>query len=335
MSSIRHQPAAESTLARGGAKPPTGRSPDTRLSGVRVPLYTAHDVLLWVYFYPIRILSAFVHRDVLYRLGKIAELVAQVHLRRWKRMVAQRMLAAHSGITKDRAPHIVSRLVSNSVYHRLDDLILSRPGFHRVLFCTGIEGFDHLERAQSAGKGVLLLSGHFLATRLARRYLAHHGHPMLAVRNPAPNFRLAGRLSRRAVRPRLAELLHEVIGEEVFIDDPGCALKIFQKLRAGGLANIHFDGRAGGRPVEWPLMGIPRRFASGVFDIVRLSDCAVVPMLCVGRSTGFRILFSPMLDIVKAPTRDAFVAANLAAFVRSLEKQIIEYPDEWPLWDQS
>ena len=145
----------------------------------------------------------------------------------------------------------------------------------------------------------------------------------------------AGRLGRRLLRPRMDELLHRVIRDEVSVHDRGCTLDILQRLRSGGLVNIHLDGRAGARPLEWPLMGVPRRFSSGIFDLVRLSGSAVVPMLCVGRSSGFRIVFSPMLQLVRTATRDEFVAANLPAFVRVLEQQVVNNPGEWTLWDQA
>jgi lauroyl/myristoyl acyltransferase len=126
-----------------------------------------------------------------------------------------------------------------------------------------------------------------------------------------------------------------VIRDEVSAQDRECTLKILQRLRSGGLVDIHLDGRAGARPLQWPLMGIPRRFSVGIFDLVRLSGCAVVPMLCVGRSTGFRIVFSPRLQLVMTATRDEFVAANLVTFVRVLEEQILNNPEQWTLWDQA
>jgi hypothetical protein len=55
-------------------------------------------------------------------------------------------------------------------------------------------------------------------------------------------------------------------------------------------------------------------------------------MLCLGRSSGFRIKFEPSLNLVAAFGREEFVGANLMSFVRILEKQIQEYPEEWEEW---
>ena len=84
--------------------------------------------------------------------------------------------------------------------------------------------------------------------------------------------------------------------------------------------------------MPWPFLGTRRNFSTGIFDIVRLSGCAVVPMMCLGRSSDFRISFGPMLDIMQAPGRDEFIQANLPAFVETIERQIVNHPEEWEQW---
>lgn len=86
------------------------------------PLLTFNDVLIWLYLYPVRFLSLFLHRDLLYGIGRVAEIFAQPCSRRWKRIVVDRMLAADSGISRTDAPRLARRLVSDGIYHRLDDL---------------------------------------------------------------------------------------------------------------------------------------------------------------------------------------------------------------------
>jgi hypothetical protein len=39
-----------------------------------------------------------------------------------------------------------------------------------------------------------------------------------------------------------------------------------------------------------------------------------------------------MLDIVRAAGREEFIRANLPAFVESIEKQIVDHPEEWEQW---
>ncbi len=113
---------------------------------------------------------------------------------------------------------------------------------------------------------------------------------------------------------------------------PGCTLKILQRLRSGGLVSITMDVAGGARVVQSRLLGVPHRFSAGLLDIIRLSGCAVVPMLCLGRSSDLRIIFSPALNIVQSSSRDDFIDRNLPTFLKCLEQQIVDHPAEWVLW---
>jgi len=247
--------------------------------------------------------------------------------------VVDRMLANQgAGNTERQALEISRQFIANSTFRMLDDLVLSSPAFPRLLHCESVRGIEHLERAKSAGKGAIVLTAHFCAVRIAKRYLSTIGYPMLTVRDQRLPGDWWGRFARRILEARHVALFRAVVGEAVYVQDPGCTLKIVQRLRSGGLVNIHFDGQSGARAIQWPFLGRPRWFSTGIFDVIRLSGCAVVPMLCLGRSTGFRIIFGPMLDIARLPERDEYVRANLPAFVETIEQQIRDNPGEWEQW---
>ena len=293
------------------------------------PLLTLDDLFWFLYLYPLRILSGLGFQELIYRLGGLYNFRVKQRVE----LAADRMLAASSaGITAEAAPRIARRMLANSKSRMLDDLTLSWPSCVPKLRCAGIEGLEHLDRAKAAGRGVVVLTAHFCATRLAKRYLATHGYPMLTVRDRIGVGDWWGRLGRRFLQPRRLQFLRSITGEAIYVQERGFALKILQRLRSGGLVHLLFDGRSGKKFAVWPFLGLPRSFPAGVFEIVRLSGCAVVPMLCLGRSSGFRIKFEPALDLVAASGRDEFVGANLPNFVRILEKQIQDYPEEWEEW---
>ncbi|HLY20753.1 MAG TPA: lysophospholipid acyltransferase family protein [Bryobacteraceae bacterium] len=296
---------------------------------LNTPVLTVDDLLWFLYLYPLRVLSALVPRGIMYSIGRLFQVRA-----RKRRDLATRRIRTTSctGILRDRAPQIADNFLANSAIRMLDDLVLSWPSFPRKLRCNRIQGLENLEHGRSAGKGVILLTAHFCAIRVARRYLAAIGHPILAVRDETQPGDWWGRFGRRMLAPRRMEFLQAIIGESVSIQDPECALKILRRLRSGGLVNIHFDGQSGTRTTPWSFLGTPRHFSTGIFDLVRLSECAVVPMLCLGRSSAFRIEFGAVLDIVRAAGRDEFLRANLPAFVETIEKQIMDYPEEWEQW---
>ncbi|HLG97509.1 MAG TPA: lysophospholipid acyltransferase family protein [Bryobacteraceae bacterium] len=303
-----------------------------RTQAERAPLVTARDLLLLFYLYPAQFFLKYLPRDVLYRMGRVCEPLLQFHYRSWRKKVETRMLQLAANITPEQAPRYARELVRGSIFRLLDDVVINRPSFLKETNCTEHSGVEYLDAAKSAGKGVLLLTCHFYPNRLARRYLAARGWPMLIVRLYGPSEDLEGRLTGRFLRPRLMNFLRDVIQDEVYAQDPGCTLKVLQRLRSGGLVMITPDGRHGARTVQSQLLGVPRQFSSGLLDIVRLSGCAVVPMLCFGCSSNLRIVFSPALDIVKTSTRDEFVSANLPLFIRVLEQQIRGNPAQWTLW---
>ncbi|HEV2202156.1 MAG TPA: lysophospholipid acyltransferase family protein [Bryobacteraceae bacterium] len=299
-----------------------------------LPIVTVADLLWFFYLYPLRTLSAFGPPGLIHSIGSLALPFVQLRARKRREKVMRRMLAAQGvGMTPDRARRTAREFIASSSFRMLDDLVLSRPSCAGALRCTGVEGLENLERGKSGGKGVIVLTSHFCASRIARRYLAAIGYPMLTVRDRISDGDWWGRLGRRILEPRHRELVHAVMGEVVFVQDPGCTLEILRTLRSGGLVNIHFDGRSGIKNTRWLFLGVPRSFSTGIFDLVRLSGCSVVPMLSLGKSTAFRVIFSPPLDVVEVAGREAFMRANLPAFVGAIEKQIQDHPGEWEQWE--
>jgi KDO2-lipid IV(A) lauroyltransferase len=298
----------------------------------RVPLFTAKDLLWLLYLYPFRLLSAGAPRSVLYSVARAAEPLVQLLAREGRTRATRWLLAACPGMTPAEAQRVAWRAVSNNIFSLVDNLLLHRPSVEPLLRCDGIEGLEHLERAMAAGRGVLVLSGHFCANRVGQRYLAARGYRMLCVGNQRPSNGAEGRLGRAVVQPRYAELRRLAHQEVVYIQDAERGLKILQRLRAGGLVNLHLDGVPGTRIVEYPFLGVRRCLPAGAFDLARASGCAVVPMLCLGRSTGFRIRVGPQLDVAPAASREEFVTRNAPVFAQAVEGQIMENPEEWQLW---
>ncbi len=294
----------------------------------RVPLCTVNDVLWLLYLYPLRLLSALIPPVWLYRVGKLAKPLVQFEGRGRRQRAIRRILALRPGTTHTQAERIARQSISNDMFRKLDELVLLRPPHRQVPRCTGIEGSQYVDQAIAAGNGVILLTVHFCATRIAVRYLATLGYPVLSVQNRTRRNPSEGRLGRR-LKQRYMELRHQAIPDVVYAQDAECTLKILQRLRSRGIVHIHLDVLQAKIVVEGPFLGVRWRFPAGVFDFARLTGCAVVPMLCLGGSTGLHIRFSPMLDVIRAASREEFVNANLPAFTAVFERQIAEHPEEW------
>ncbi|MBL8293189.1 MAG: lysophospholipid acyltransferase family protein [Bryobacterales bacterium] len=297
------------------------------------PLLSVKDVLWLLYLYPLRLFAWRLSPRNLHRLGRVLEPVFQILVAGRRRIARARMSKALSSkCSAAEIDRISKRFVANAVWRALDDLHLMDPESAARIAAPQIHGFDHLTRALSRGHGALLLTGHFYAMRLGKRHLAGMGYPVMSVRKGEPPDEWMGRLGARFIQPRYVEFLHQVIGDEVFIEDPQCSLKIFRRLRSGGLVNVHFDASFTRHPVFLPFLGGTKRFATGMIEIVRLSNCAVVPMQCLGNQRGWSIRFDEPLTLHPAASREEFADRNIQQFVDTLERQILEHAEEWEGW---
>jgi lauroyl/myristoyl acyltransferase len=316
----------------GMTTPEASRAPFPASTAASPPWVTANDLLWLLYLYPFRLVARLLPRWILYGIGRISNPMVQFHARRTKAKAAP-WIAQACHTTPARARQIASQSLSNTMFRTLDALLLARPSSDKMLCCTAMDGFQNLESALARGKGVILLTGHFCANRNALRYLAAKGYRALSVHNRVPPNHAEGRFGRLFLKPRAVALQKSANSDQVYVEDPGCSLSILRRLRAGGLVCIQIDGREGPTVPEQLFLGLPWRIRSGIFELIRVSDCAVVPMLSLGHSSGFQIRFDPMLAIHPASSREAFVAANLPQFLTVVENQIVENPQEWRLWN--
>jgi lauroyl/myristoyl acyltransferase len=291
---------------------------------------TIKDVFWFLYYYPFRFFFRHLPLRMLYR---IADPIFQLRFRAQRENAVRRMkVLPGAGITADQAPRRARCCISKVATSELDKLLLADPSLVRKIRCDSISGLDSLERARATGRGVMLLTVHLYATRLAKTHLAHLGYSMMTVRKERPLCDMSSRLGRRFLFPGYVEFLHRVFGDEVYVQQPDCVLQILKRLRSGGLVNIHLDGGSFGKGVDCEFLGARWKFSAGYFDLIRVSGCAVVPMVCTGDASGFRIEFGEPIEMIPSNGADEFAAANLPVLAAVVEKQIQEHPEEWGRW---
>lgn len=307
-----------------------GASPAASSGRRRQPLATVKDICWLLYLYPLRWIVAQLPAGGVDWLCRMVTLLCQVPTRGEKRRMAvagARALGSQRSRSELRA--ISRRWVANSVRQAFDDLLYARSAHSMREFKVNVCGLKHLEKANAAGKGVIVLSGHFFATRAAQRYLAERGYLWLSV--------VGGQASEwKRTGTGLAQARRRTIGgkplEAVSIRDPACLPKIVQRLRSGGLVSIRLDSPIAQNAVWHPFLGKPSRFPTGFLEIVRRTGCALLPMLATGDARGLTIRFDEPAQMVMAPTRDEYAAANLPPLAAKLESWVVEYPDQWEPW---
>ncbi len=180
-----------------------------------------------------------------------------------------------------------------------------------------IEGLEHVQAAHAAGRGVLLLSGHFVSFEMCGRVLCERTAVAAMYRpyaNPAFEWAvLRGRLRYVVAMFRRTELR-----------------AVVRHLRAGGLVWYAPDQDLRSNDAVFaPFFGVAANTITATSQIARMSGAAVIPFFH-RRSpdgSGYEIRLEPPLE--GFPSGD--LAADATRVNALIERMVREAPDEY-LW---
>ena len=178
-----------------------------------------------------------------------------------------------------------------------------------------IEGLEHLKQLQAEGRGVLLVSGHFMTLEMCGRLLCQHV-PLAGMyrrhRNPVMEWAVKkGRLGYAT-----AMFANEDIRATV------------RHLKKGGFLWYAPDQDMRGKEsVFVPFFGQPASTITATHQFARLTGCAVVPYF--HRRVGGRYLLKIAPPLPDFPSED--VVADTAAVNRAIEDMVREAPAQY-LW---
>jgi KDO2-lipid IV(A) lauroyltransferase len=297
------------------------------------PLIRIKDIAWLVYLYPARWLARLLPLRSLYALGDATAVFGAACLRGPRKTLLEKLAVAFDTDTGDpRLSAIADRYFRNSILRYLDDLLMDRLWQELPLPNVEIVHLENLTEALSAGKGAVLVSGHFFASRLAKCYLATIGFPCLTVWNREPPDRRAGQLGMRVLQKRYLAFIVRALGVNVTIQDPDCTLKMLARLRSGGLIACHVDTAFSREVVKRRFLGQEENFPAGFLHVAKLAGCPLVPFLCLGNSRRLKIEFGNAIWLQSVPDRKSFAEINLTKVLRILEEQIKSHPAEWDFW---
>lgn len=297
-------------------------------SGVGTPLHwiTLKDIAWWLYLHPLRWLATRV--PGIFRIDHpLFIALCQALTGKEQRRIQAQLEQIPPGLLS-RAPRDIARdYIRYAVRRIFDDLIMEDLFQNEWMPNVNIRGREHLERAIREQKGAILISGHFFASRLAKRALARAGCPVMSVRHSLPPDEGIGRLRGKHLQAQYNRFLQGVIVEEVYTHDPSCTMKVLQRLREGGLVNIHIDSKSSSQLVQVPFLGASRVFPLGFLRIAQLAGCPVIPFRFLGNSRHLEITFDEPFSVADGDSH-----ATLHAIVADLERQILKNPEQWETW---
>lgn len=178
-----------------------------------------------------------------------------------------------------------------------------------------IEGLEILQRLQAEGRGVLLVSGHFMTLELCGRLLCDHV-PLAGMyrkhRSPVMEWAvLRGRL-------RYASAMF----------GNGDTRAAIRHLKRGGVLWYAPDQDMRGKDTVFaPFFGIPAATITATHQFARMTGCAVVPFF--HRREGADYVLQVGQPLSPFPTDDA--VADTAAVNAAIEAMVRQAPSQY-LW---
>ncbi len=196
-------------------------------------------------------------------------------------------------------------------YARLPELV--RADGDAVV--AAVHGMAHLEAARAAGRGAILLTGHFGAFELLGAWLGRL-NPVDFVVKPLTN---------PAVEARVQRLRRAAGVGTIALDD---VRRVFGRLRANGWVAMVADQDARRHGVFVPFFGTPASTATGPARIALRTGAPIVMGFPVRRPDGrFELHVEPPLP--PPADGDDAVRALTAAHTARLEHWVRRHPDHW------
>jgi KDO2-lipid IV(A) lauroyltransferase len=182
-------------------------------------------------------------------------------------------------------------------------------------------GKEHLFRAYSEGKGVLVL-------------LSHMGNWEVCARWATENFPAVNAVVRKQKQAWVEKVVHDLrqgIGV-IEIDKRNALRKVLAALRRGELVFLMLDQHTQNEAVEVQFFGKPAMTsAAGALFAIRL-DCAVIVAACFRNPKGgWGSVFSEPIPTLRTGDRDRDYVVNTQRYVNVTEGFIRDHPEDW-MW---
>jgi lauroyl/myristoyl acyltransferase len=188
-----------------------------------------------------------------------------------------------------------------------------------------VRGWEHLEAARAAGRGVLLVTAHLGSVSFVGQMFTHGGCPSSVVVEPIRPPELLDLLLR----------LRGAHGSRVLPIGPSLLRTIVEALGHNELVALFSDRDVLGSGVEVEFFGTPTRLPGGAAGLGLRIGAAVLPGFTVRQPDGRHLMWlEPALALERSGDTRADVRLNTERIARSLEAAIRRYPEQWTVFQQ-
>jgi KDO2-lipid IV(A) lauroyltransferase len=185
------------------------------------------------------------------------------------------------------------------------------------------EGFENFDAARKAGKGVLLLTGHFGAWEVGSFVHSLNGYPIKIVVRDLDNAQVDA----------LVKRYRTMHGNET-IDNREFLRGLLSAMRGNEVVGILMDtNMTPPQGVFVDFFGAAACTAAGMARVAMKTGAAVVPAYTIWDSDlrRYKVCFDPPLKTIITDDPASDVIANTAKYSHALEAIVRRHPDQW-LW---
>jgi len=186
-------------------------------------------------------------------------------------------------------------------------------------------GIEHLEKAFSAGRGVVVLTGHIGNWELAGVVTSLLGYPMNAVALPFKNRKIA----RVFIERRESKGVHVILTGA----GPKEILRVFKNNEMVAVLGDRLFTEKG---IEAMFMGRKTLLPRGPATLAVKTGARYLPGFLVRKNGKYQLIFEQLLEAPEHLSESERVQILVDKGAKVLEKYILMYPDQWlnftPLW---
>lgn len=250
------------------------------------------------------------------RLGALG--YAPLGIRR--RVVERQVAAAFPGLSHDEVVTIARGSYENLGRTSIEAALLPGIGAEGVLaLFDGVEGWSAVEKAMSAGKGLIFVTGHIGNWELAGAYTASRGVPLDVVARHMEN----------PLFDRYITSTREAIGMAVVHDDDAVR-RTPRSIKSGrAIAFLSDQGVLGLASTFVPFFGMPAKTPRGPAVFALRLGVPVVFGCALRQPNGRFRMFFEAVTVQDTGDRERDVDAIVAEYTKTLERWVRRAPEQY------
>lgn len=288
------------------------------------------NFLVWIYWYPYRILLQRLPFRWTYFLAGILGKVTYYTLPGKRRSLERELSLLDKTAGRRDSKKIIKNSFVNLFRDRMEVLlfpVLNEKNIGTIIRYSGIE---HLDKALSSGRGVILLFAHFGANQMVMPAIGYRGYKMSQLSAPPTVWKEKMQKKKfSSMEEKALELRwkHELSLPVKHINIFGSLKEAFLCLKRNEILGIAIDGGGGKDRAGIDFLGRKDMFSTGAIDLALRTGSSVLPTFMVRDKYGYNtmIIEGPLNLKRDSEAKDA-VKLNVESFALRLQEYVLKYP---------